>query len=266
MSYASSLDALLSASPTGDFKSIFSTFSTSDNSSVYNTNLWGGGGHSLDFSGIIWHDDNTGDEPTGYASIANGVAITKRHVICTNHGGHGIGGNVTWIKRDGTLVTRNLSDGIKNIGGSDPSGFRVLYCNSDLPSGIATYPVMAGAIPTGTPLIKLDQQNQALIADLFTLDLLMVQPTSPTRDQYYEVSIPGDSGSPVFAVSGTQLIYLTSLVTGGAGGGPFVRNYLSSIVDACRTLDARNAQTGYTPTVVRTATSRTLSLGLTIGV
>ena len=89
MSYASSLDALLSASPTGDFKSIFSTFSTSDNSSVYNANLWGGGGHSLDFSGIIWHDDNTGDEPTGYASIANGVAITKRHVICTNHGGHG---------------------------------------------------------------------------------------------------------------------------------------------------------------------------------
>jgi hypothetical protein len=262
VSYATSIDNLLSASPTGNYLSIFSTFAL-NGTAVYNTNLWGGGGATLDWTGIIWNDDGG----TGYADIANGVAITKRHVLCTNHGGHDINRNVTWIKANGATVVRHLDAAVLGIGGDDPNGFRVLYLEADLPSGIAIYPILgdsAGVV--GSPVIKLDNENKALVADAsVVLDYIaMVQP-SGVRLQYYEDSITGDSGSPVFLLNGRQMIYASSVVTGGGGAGWYTGYYLAGILAACASLDT--ALTGYMPTVVQSPpTNASLHLGATLGV
>lgn len=272
MSYATSIDSLLSASPTGDYKSIFSTFSpTTPGASVYNANLWGGGGATLDWTGICWYDD--GD---GFDTIANPVAITKRHVIITDHGGAHVPFHGTWIKHDGTLVTRQFLDAITNIGDptNDPastSSLRVLYLDADLPAGIATYPILGELIPYAslTPLIKSDNENKALITEggESVAFIFGAQPADQTRQLYYEDSISGDSGSPVFFLNGTQLIYATSLVFGGGGSGPSVRALLSDVLAACAAMDARNANTGYLPVVFDSAgASASIGIGIAIGI
>lgn len=251
LSYATSIDSLLAASPTGNYKSIFSTFVSPPTaaSCVYNANLWGGGGAAIDFSGIIWYDDGN----IGYDAIANGVAITKRHVLCTNHGGHSVGGNATWIKRDGSVVVRNLVDGVIGIDGTDPLGWNVLYLDADLPAGIAIYPVLDDTLTSfsGLPAIKLDNENKAGIVDAASKSSFQ-QPTDPTRLLYYEDSISGDSGSPAFFLVGSQLIYATSIVFGGGGTGMDLAASLLNIVAACALLDSQHARTGYLPVLFPT--------------
>lgn len=255
--YKQSIDNLLSASPTGDYLSIFSTFDTVGSTSRYNTNLWGGGGATLDWTGICWKQ--TSDV------LPRGVAITKRHVIVTDHGGHTVGETGTWIKTDGTLVTRTFSDYIHGIGapggveGDGTSSFRVMYLSSDLPAGIATYQILGDdRVPsfyTSIPGIKLDAEHKGLICRCLmgTSNGTVWMGTTPltTPDStYYENSISGDSGKPMFLLNGTTLLYASTLTTtGGGGSGPFAVTNRSAIYDACVTLDARNAATGYRPTL-----------------
>lgn len=269
--FADSLDGLLNPAPTGNALSMFSTFSpTVEGESVYNTNLWGGGGPLLDWTGIIWLDDNN--------VLPNGVAITKRHIICCDHVGHDTGDNVTWIKANGSLVTRAIVDQINDVGGI---GLRILYLGSDLPAGIAIYPVMGNPnlLAAEYGIIKFDNENKALAAS-FNGNSAAVAATTPlgsnaTRLSYYEDAISGDSCSPMFAVKGTQLYYISSLVTAStyndgrtAGNGPFAAGVPRAIRNACATLDARNSATGYKPTIFgRTFGidyNQSLGLGLTI--
>lgn len=251
--YTTYLDPLLSASPSGSYLPIFSTFDTTGSTSQYNSNLWGGGGATLDWTGICWKQTND--------VLPRGCAITRRHVIVTDHGGHAVGETGTWIKADGTLVTRTFTDYVHGIGA--PGGvegvglysFRVMYLDSDLPSGITAYPISADTqyLPTGQTVatIKVDQEHKALLADgvLLTTVLATTISDDPTRALYYEDTISGDSGKPFLLLLGSQLIYLGSVTQSGFGGGqgPSVTNSYDDIVSACDTLDTRNAQTGYTP-------------------
>lgn len=267
MSYATSVDSLLSASPSGDYKSIFSAFDHAG-TSTYNANLWGGGGAVLDFSGVIFWEDHEGENNTA----SGAVAITKRHVICSQHGGTQVDWPQTFIKRDGTPVVRTTIDYIETIGGTDQyNSLRVLYLDADLPEGIAIYPIFNDAATNmvGAPAIKLDNENKALVSDITTISTVygLSSPASDLRQTYYEDWISGDSGSAVFVLFGEQLIWLGGAVYGGGGSGPATFGRSSLILAACAALDARNAQTGYVPAVFGAwpAISR-LSLGLSIGI
>lgn len=280
MSYATSLDALLSASPTGDFLSVFSTFSVSDNTSVYNTNLWGGGGHSLDWTGILWDENHVGGNIFG-----NAVAITKRHLLTSEHGGTISGVPLTWIKSDGTLVNRTAKDAVTYVGGTlDTEAMRVLYLDSDLPAGIAIYPIaaiLAGSY-LGVPLVKFTNANKASICnctqfdEIFTVVTpgIFAGPTDPVRAQYFLPTTGGDSGSPAFFVDGTQLLYAGTVTEGGGEGdqnqadGPTAGSRVEAILDACATLDARNDNTGYVPSFFSsfTPSKSGCSLGIGIGI
>jgi hypothetical protein len=301
--YADSIDNLLNPLPTGYFLRVFSTYSPTDSTSVYNTNLWGGGGALLDWTGIAWHD--TGGTQT-HTSVTNGrsVAITKRHCIATHHGGDPTNGTLHFIQQDGTLVSRGIAGAISGIGnsaGGIVSGggarFIVYYLDEDLPNEITTYPILCDPYQdfSGVAFIKFgptdggdggkafistfnrfyyamypNQTSPNAINTFKHLELLV--PSTELRNVYWSRSVPGHSGSPIFALVGSQLIYVTNVIDGTTGDGGITSGHdatgpvtwwsLGLIDKACRDLDTAN--TGYMPIWYnrsRNAGARALTVG-----
>lgn len=247
--YSTDLDALLDPSPTGDYLSIFSTLDFS--SDAYNANLWGGGGASLDFSGIVYKEDTTLSHCF--------VAISKRHLICTTHrsGLPLILGNDLYFidSNEDVYVGLGILDLPYTGGPTQFDSFQVVYLSEDLPATVAIYPLMADTDLkiAGSPCIRIDAERQATIADVFSFGPFMtaITPTSPTRLAYYEDAVSGDSGGPMFLLSGSQLIYFGSAVVGGSGvvQGPNVLYDTEAVMSACRILDQAGDNTGHRPTL-----------------
>lgn len=250
--YANSIDGLLNPSPSGDYASVFSAFDLSG-TCTYNANLFGGGGALLDFSGVVQGDA----QPFGTA-----VAITPRHVLCTEHGSPDANRTMRFVAGD--VVSRNpvVIAGVspKTFVGdpneaspADVTSFRVYYLTADLPSNVAIYPILAdrAANLIGCAVIKGSQDRKLFIADISENDssLGTIQPANATRQIYHQAVRGGDSGSVVFVLVGTQLIYATNETTSATpdGCGPSVSMCIGQILKACRDLDTDG--TGYLPTL-----------------
>ena len=185
---------------------------------------------------------------------------------------------------NGTTIDSIQDVGSEHV--QSPRFFQVLYLSADLPSTVPLTPIfsptfldastvhvpgtpsdtkpvdslMLDALPV-VPVIKFDQEHKMLVANSYNLTAGEYQAnqmqfftrnpgiTFPTRDLYYEASIGGDSGSTILAVYEDQLIFLSmaSDLVSSFLSGPHALWFVQSIITACATLDARNAQTGYTP-------------------
>lgn len=236
------------AMPGTDFLSIYSTFSLADNTSVYNTNLWGGLGDGVNFT-CIGHKTNPAS--TYYCKL---VAISPRHAIRSEHTavGSDVGEEFTWIAQDGTLVTRTIVDTYPTAVGAVDSAddFHISYLDADLPSTINIAPVFADAATTmaNFPVVRTNQFYQAMLAYIGSVTAVKVnfsQPLTTPRSTYWGAWVNFDSGSPAFLLSGPQLIYLTSAVTETTG--PYTKPVWDSLLAACQSLDADNDATGYEP-------------------
>jgi len=246
-SYADSIDDLLGYAPAGSYMDVFSTLNYSG-SSTFNPYLWGGGGTLVDWTPVMWRCPNDPD-------YAKGVAITKRHVITTEHNTYDIvaGDTLYFVAADGSSVSRTVGGVASFVSSPDAlDSFRIAYITSDLPSTIHPAPLMAdrATATSGLPVIKLDQEHHASIANVSTDNdsgLVLADAGSGTRHTYYEDGISGDSGSPFCYLVGNQLIYSTSYVVGGGGTGPNDATRIAWILKACRDLDTDS--TGYVPTL-----------------
>ena len=251
--YDYDLNSLLSASPTGDSLSIFSSFSLAADTSAYNSNLWGGGGSQVDFTSI---GHRTSPAASYYCKF---VAVTKRHAISTTHTATGaeVGDEITWIAANGTRYARTVIDRSTYVSGTgfDTRDYNVYYLSSDLPAAIDIVPILADVTTTVTslPVVKTNQSYQAHVCVVQGTDLVNVTFTtagSNPIDLYAGSWVINDSGSPAFFLNGRQLIFITAgCFEVLSGRGPFVIHNYADIVSACATLDAINAQTGYTPTL-----------------
>jgi hypothetical protein len=248
--YDHDLLSYLAASPSGDYLSIFSTLDLAGNTSVYNTNLWGGGGINANFT-CVGH--RVTPASTYYCKL---VAISKRHAIRTQHTAvtSDIGSEWAWIAADGTRTVRTVIDNIDFVAGTGDgtTDFHVVYFDQDLPDSINLAPLNNDTSTTMTsqPVIRTNQFGQAataLWAGFSSNTITFSQPGSTPLSTYWVAWVTNDSGSPAFTLNGSQLIYLTSAVT--ATSGPATLGVLASIVVACSTLDGRNDNTGYTPTL-----------------
>ncbi len=258
--YIDSVDGLLNPSPSGsNYKDVFTEFDPGG-TSTWNPNLLGGGGPLLDLTGVAWVPDSHKPQM---------VAITKRHVLVTQHVAQWAepGSELVFVRADGAAVIRTVIDHRERVGlndagnNGDMSGlknFHVLYLDEDLPESIATYPIWAdqSAETSNIPMLKLNQNRQLLVADRVTVgtraDVYLNEPSDETRQIYYATAISGDSGSPVFAVVGSQLVYAASLTTAGTPGGfgPNAAGRVAWIQEACRQLNVVNGG-AYMPTLFR---------------
>lgn len=249
--YADSIDNLLVPSPSGSYLQAMSTFDPSG-TSAYNTNLFGGGGALLDFTGVCWNTANL-----SFVGAAKCVAISKRHLISTDHTAFDwLVDDFKFVKADGTLYSAPPIDQYNLIGSNDTtSAFRIVYLNADLPSGINIYPLFVDRSDlVGKPVIHINRLGNVLVKDVQVLSSYMslTQPENTTRQVYYQYVESGDSGTPVFTLAGLQLAYLGSVTTGpfSGGNGPCTLPLIADILNAIKVLNARNGQDfGYMPKV-----------------
>lgn len=239
--FANSVDRLLQPRPQAGVFPIFSkyqpTYGTPKVVATYNPSCWGA---SLPLQKICWHDSLLPKDTLG-----NCVAITPRHVLVTEHGTEVQNQWLTWIQRNGTLVSRKTIDAKTLVGGKDgATSFRVLLLDEDLPKELVCPMVKPGTeLPAGTPMVHINQWNELRVAEIASAGPYIVAraPADPKRAAYYKPVVGGDSGSPGFLVLGKELVILTWFTT--TAGGPSSIFAHDAIIAAMRELDAKHKET-----------------------
>ncbi len=140
--FAAEIDNLLVESPTGDFLEIFSTFSPTNNNSVYNTSCWAAPS-KVNFTGRAWYGEDSNEVPLGATNQA-ATLVTPRHAMVAEHSNWHSGvatpWTLTWIASDGTAHERTILGKSGQVAGTD---IQILYLDEpDLPSTIAKYKVL----------------------------------------------------------------------------------------------------------------------------
>ena len=187
---------------------------------------------------------------------------------------------------DGTAIDRITDVGSEYTWTSNttltgaPLFHEVLYLNADLPGTVPLTPIFSptyldastvqqdmkpvdsvalDAAPV-VPVIRFDQFHRMTLSDSYHMSaaeyeanqmyfLATSPPLASIRRPYWQAGIPGDSGSTILALYGSQFIYVGAIgqVFSNLTWSPHTLWFVQSIINACATLDARNAQTGYTP-------------------
>ena len=277
--HADEIDALLEESPTipGDLE-IFSTWSPTDNNSVYNDACWAA---SMDFTGVSFYPRGSFDT---IPNKGGSTIISRRHAVSAWHGSTAspVGTDVTWIAADGTRHTREVISRVQ-IGTTD---IALLYFEGpDLPATIASYKVLPadwedytdyipttetinpseGVIATRPPVIVLDKERQALIHEISrispgpTTHIVYHFEGSPplswlyemygNRQNYDETLEGGDSGKPMFLLLGGELVLLGCHAT--VNWAPHIGGYATQINAAMLEQEAAAGETdGYQLDVV----------------
>ncbi len=239
--FANSVDQLLVPRPQANAFPVFSkyqpTYGTPKVAATYNPACFGA---ALPLQKICWHDSAAPKDTMG-----NGVAITPRHMLASEHGTESDYVIVTWILRDGTLVSRKTIDKIGLVGSKDgATSFRVLYLDEDLPKELVCPMIKpTTTLAPGTPMVHTNQWNELRVAEIAAANSYIFErpPADPKRAAYYKPVKDGDSGSPSFLVLGKELAILTWYTT--TAGGPSTLAAHDAIIEAMRKLDEKHKDT-----------------------
>ncbi|MCX6766874.1 MAG: cadherin domain-containing protein [Candidatus Moranbacteria bacterium] len=221
------------ASATGKIAS-FTTRATSTGAWLKNASVWTNRGSSaLDLTGQSpWN--STG----GYTR--SGTLISPRHIAFANHYPIANGATVVFIDADNNIVSRTLQNQTA-IAGTD---IKIGVLDSDVPANIAYYPIISIdqmnqylLRQNQVPMILLDQDDHAIIHDLYSLSASTVSHTQPldaTRNIFNETIIGGDSGNPgFFAINGQLVLAITHYT---ANSGSFYGGFIAQINTAMANL------------------------------
>jgi hypothetical protein len=202
---------------------------------VRNPNCWAA---SLDMTCMSpWNSTGV----TQYAC----TLITPRHVIMAKHVPIAVGATVRFVAADNTVVTRTVTarwlQSTTITGLYDDLAIGLL--DDDVPATISFakclppdwetyfgsgYPIVNNLYrQSWLPIIFTDKDEQALIAESSSIihTIGLNPPTISSRLPYYEIWIPGDSGSPAFFVINGELVILgCALFPTGCGVG-FIMGY-----------------------------------------
>lgn len=172
-----------------------------------------------------------------------GTLISPRHIVFAAHWEIATNKTIRFVKADNTVVTRTIiakatSPGIIDnypdisIGLLDQDVDAGISFAKILPENWETYlPTANGASSGRIPVIKLDFEEKALIADLYTENTRtsLAQPTNGIRAEMYETTIGGDSGNPILTIINNTPVILSVMTYGGSGAGTSIRNQKSTI-------------------------------------
>lgn len=169
-----------------------------------------------------------------------GTLVSPRHVIYATHFAMPAGTTLRFVARDNTVHERTLV-GTKSMpyrGTSTSPDITVGVLDSDVPESIGFARILPADwsryLPSGridTPCLALDQEEKALVTDLFLLndDVTFVMPDKASRRAFFEPLVWGDSGNPGFMIVGDQLVLLTVWTTGWGGHGSSIAYHKAQI-------------------------------------
>lgn len=258
----SGIDDRLAGSPPASYLPVFDPFAPADEDegdSRYNSDLWGGKGTDLNtrgWLGVVWWDVSAVPPDNVLGGLGNGVPITRRHILTPEHGTHSEGDTVRWILSDGTFVDRDIIKARTFVGGTtNVTSFRVMLLDSDLPATIPIFrmfhPEISGELDlVGLPVVAINQDEKAAIFDVSSTDtdkIYITESEDATRASYYVNITTGDSGSPMFVVYGSELIYLSGLAedVGSISRAPNGLKKVGAIASAVTSLNEEYSLTGY---------------------
>lgn len=180
--------------------------------------------------------------------IPRGTLVSPRHIVGAEH--YQPGASVTFLAADGTIVARTVTSrqnvGLANAVDNYATDVVVCLLDSDVPASIGFAKVLPSAyadhlpgITNGIPGLCLDQDEQALVGDLFALSATRATfrpPTDAQRLAFYEPKISGDSGNPALLLINGEPVIVTTWTFGGAGSGPNYAAIAAQINAAMTTL------------------------------
>jgi hypothetical protein len=237
-------------------KNIFTTQNHTISSYIRNINCWA---YDLDLTCISPWNSSTG-WPGG--NTGAGTLITPRHIIFAAHFELPIGCNIRFITNNNNIIQRRI------IAKKTHPSYSPYYpdltigiLDSDVSSDIKFCKVLPNDwnsyLPTNIdeiPLLVLDQEEKALIADGWIINNNLIQlkkPSNTKRLEFYEDLIVGDSGNPCFIVINNELVILTVWTFGGAGAGTNIVQQKAVLNQMIKDLDTLvGINTGYTLTEV----------------
>lgn len=170
-----------------------------------------------------------------------GTLISPRHFVYAHHYTFPVGTTLIFVDNNSNVVTRTMTAQLE-IDGSD---CEIGVLDSDVPSSISFARVLpknyAAYLPTnvtGIPFIATNQYKQALvhIGEDATDVISFTQPVSLLELPFYANVIPGDSGSPAFALVNTLVTILNCWLGGYGGAGPFITYLYDDINTAMNSL------------------------------
>lgn len=177
-----------------------------------------------------------------------GTLITPRHMIGTIHFRTQTGATVRFVSASGEVHDRTiLGSSIHPSYSNFYPDIAVYILSSDLPSDIipckippATLADHFGNLEIGIPSLVIDQEQKALVSDLYSIDsrIRNKTPTDPDRLSVHEELISGDSSGGGFLIIGDDLVLNTTWTYGGPGAGTYFGSQLSEIADLILAADA----------------------------
>lgn len=245
-----SLDAFIKAKPVpsaltiATFTSYSATGCNLDLAAVHNASNWA---YGVNLSPIAWHDNAMLGPSAARVcgpTLGRGVAITRRHLLSHHqHAPENPGTTVQFLRMNGEVVTRKL-DSKYEIDGS--GFFRILWMTEDLPEDmVATLP-SADSVLSFKPIASLNKTHG--LHTQYTGDtnngyigVNSFHDPDPIRRAYFKAPASGDSGKPLFAIMGKQMIPLAFWWT--TGGGSAIHRAHGTILAAVDKLSAVKADT-----------------------
>ena len=239
-----SVDALLIGKTPSAAEPIFSVQDHDASVYVRNTNCWGVG---LDLTCLSPWNSDLGPRRAG-------TLISPRHFLAAWHYRFfGLPGNpktLRFITASNQVVERQVVDG-QRVGTTDAW---VGVLDSDVPNSISFAKLLPAnaadylpGVQYGVPLLCLDQEEKASVADLCQMTTLAVCriPVDSQRLAFFEDKIVGDSGNPGFVIINSEPILVTTWTAGPAGAGTNLSAFLTGINSAMTSLGG-----GYQATTV----------------
>jgi hypothetical protein len=213
------------------------------NGSAYNASCWAA---DLDFTGIS-------------RGIPRCTLVQDNMVVFAEHYYPTVGATVTFLAADGSIVTRTIAAkvdvGPANASDNYATDIGVGRLSSAVPASITHYKVLPADVLDYTPgltyklpCVCLDQDENALVGDLYSLSAtraLFSVPTDAQRLAFYEPKVAYDSGNGAFLIINGELVLVSTWTFRGAGAGP---NYSANIAAINTAMDS--LETGATLEVV----------------
>lgn len=239
---SSFIDSAIDGLTPNTSKPIYSTQNHLTSTYVRNTSCWA---YGLDLTPISPWNSMAGN-------LRAGTLVSPRHIVFAAHYTINNGSTIRFITADNQVVSRTLVSQMS--GGGD---LRVGLLDSDVPETIGFVKVLpsnwANYFPSlsfvyRVPTLVVDQEEKALVNDLRSLSggsASFAQPQDVTRYGFFELIIDGDSGNPAFLIINGELVLICTWQYGGAGSGPSLTYYASTINAAMTALGG-----GYQLTVV----------------
>lgn len=168
-----------------------------------------------------------------------GVAVTKRHILYSNHFNIGKGTRILFVGQDGEMCPCYL-EGSRRVG---DTGLMVGLLNAEVTPNI----IPAKVLPTdfakyigdavGFPVVTFNQNEEAVLSESGRETKEGEGPrrwgalssTNAAWKAYQKTLISGDSGNPAFMLIGNQPVLIYCIYGGGGGTGNSIHAYRREI-------------------------------------